>query len=202
MNRKYQCTGGSECWRERSCWQGRKILWKNNWAAASWWLTIDRILRRFLFKVVLSLTIRNKPSFWPQIVFFGFFSMIFALLRILSDFSILKFKNVLVIVIAKNVLGAQFYLHRYFLSWEKNLALEKRLISTLQGSNRISTFLFSEVKFVSVTPPKLYKIATQTLLQVISRWIKYCNVDMRALPVYRKYPKNRKLTGKSLYLQK
>ena len=44
-----------------------------------------------------------------------------------------------------------------------------KYLNYLKNSNTVTTFFFSEVKFVSLTPPKLYQIATQTLLQVIKR---------------------------------
>ena len=53
-------------------------------------------------------------------------------------------------------------------------------------------FFFSARKFVSVTPPKPYKIATHALLLIITRSIKNCNVDIRFLLVNRKWLKNRK----------
>ena len=52
--------------------------------------------------------------------------------------------------------------------------------------NPETTFFFSGRKFVSVTPPKPYKIATHALLLIITRSIKNCNVDIRFLLVNRK----------------
>lgn len=62
-------------------------------------------------------------------------------------------------------------------------------LSDLISNFEKTTFLFSGQEFVSVTPPKPYKIETQTLLQVLMRSIKNCNADIRPLPVDRKWSK-------------